>query len=75
MLAVIAVTITIVLGLAFLVATCACVALLLVRLLPGKPTPEDVLRERFARGEIDGQQFEEMRRRLGYTDHAPRRAA
>jgi putative membrane protein len=31
---------------------------------PGK-TPLDILEERFARGEIDGEEFEERRRTLG----------
>jgi putative membrane protein len=31
---------------------------------PGK-TPLDILEERFARGEIDGEEFEERRRALG----------
>ena len=51
------------------------VAVLLVRWLSGTPaggagpsaanTPLDILRERFARGEIDKEEFEERRRILG----------
>jgi uncharacterized membrane protein len=72
---VIAVVITVVLSLAFLVLVSAAVAVLVVRLLPGKPTPEDILRERYARGDIDTQQFEEMRRRVTASGGPTPRAA
>jgi uncharacterized membrane protein len=67
MVTVIAVVIAVTFGLAFLVVTCAVVALL-VRLLPGKPAPEQILNERYARGEIDARQFDEMRQRLDTAD-------
>jgi uncharacterized membrane protein len=56
--------ITIVLGLAFLTVVGAAVGVVVPRLMPGKPSPEAILRERYARGEITAEQFEEMRRRL-----------
>lgn len=55
---------SIVVGLAVLGLVGAGIAVMLVRLLPGKPTPEDILRERYARGEIGEEQFEAMRQRL-----------
>jgi putative membrane protein len=59
-----------------LLALVIAIAVLLVRWLggPGQPTshqppwastPLDILKERFARGEIDKQEFEERRRVLG----------
>jgi putative membrane protein len=33
---------------------------------PERPTPLDILRERFARGEITQQEFEQAKRTLGY---------
>ena len=56
--------ITIVLGLAFLTVVGAAVGVVVPRLVPGKPTPEAILRERYARGEITAEQFDEMRRHL-----------
>ena len=32
---------------------------------PSRPTPNEILRERFARGEITAQQFEDARKVLG----------
>jgi len=32
---------------------------------PARPTPNEILRERFARGEITEEQFEQMRKVLG----------
>ncbi len=33
---------------------------------PGRPTPLDILRERYARGEITQQDFEQAKKTLGY---------
>ena len=35
---------------------------------PSRPTPNEILRERFARGEISAQQFEDAKKVLG-PDH------
>jgi uncharacterized membrane protein len=69
-----AITITVILGLAFLVVVCAAVAVLLVRILPGRAGPEEILRERYARGEIDTREYEEMRVRIAPDRQTPRAA-
>ena len=33
---------------------------------PARPTPHDILRERYARGEITQQEFEQAKKTLGY---------
>ena len=48
------------------VAACISVGYLVMRAAGRGPArPIDILRERFARGEIDGREFEERRRILG----------
>jgi hypothetical protein len=53
------------LGIAFITLVGVGSTILMVRLLPGKPAPGlDILRERYARGEITQEQYEHMRRSL-----------
>jgi len=70
MLGVIGIVVTVFLGLSFLGIVGAAVTVMVVRMLPGKPTPEEIVRERYARGEIDAHQFEETLARLS-TRGAP----
>ncbi len=52
-------------GLAVLTVIGMAGSVIMVRLLPQKPPPSvEILRERYARGEISEEQFDEMRRHL-----------
>ena len=52
-------------GLAFLTVVGAAVAVFLVRVMPAPKSPAlEIVRERYARGEISNEQFDEMRRKL-----------
>lgn len=54
------------LGLAFLAVVGAAVTVLFVRLMPWPKSPAlNILRERYARGELTDERYEEMRRKLG----------
>ncbi|MFI5614233.1 SHOCT domain-containing protein [Amycolatopsis sp. NPDC051903] len=59
----------VIVGLLVLFAVAAVVTALLIRRTPKAPSPEDsavgILRERFARGEIDQDEYERRRAALG----------
>jgi len=62
----VAIIVAITLGLAFLTVVGAAVTVLIVRLMPWPKSPGlSILRERYARGELTDERYEEMKRRLG----------
>lgn len=62
---IVSVIVAIALGLGFLTVVGGGVAVIIARLTPGKPSPAlEILRERYARGEITSDEYEQMRRRL-----------
>jgi len=62
----VAVIVAITLGLAFLTVVGAAVTVLIVRLMPWPKSPaHNTLRERYAKGELTDERYEEMKRRLG----------
>jgi uncharacterized membrane protein len=62
----VAVIVAITLGLALLAVVGAAVTVLIVRLMPWPKSPGlNILRERYAKGELTDERYEEMRRRLG----------
>ena len=62
----VAIIVAITLGLAFLAVVGAAVTVLIVRLMPWPKSPaHNILRERYSRGELTDERYEEMRRKLG----------
>jgi len=56
----------IILGIAFLGAVSAVITLLMVRKLPrGRSRAAEILDERYARGELSSEQYQQMRREVG----------
>src|SRR6516225_7466776 len=58
-------------AIAFLAALGGVIAVVIVRLLVKSAPPEEILRQRYARGELTREQYEQIRRDLGIVSAAP----